>query len=81
MFGTNDSCYMKKIIHIIILLFLCAVTYAQVGPPPPDFEDPNDPNPTDQPSVPIDTHLIELSITALFFGIYVICRKNDTILS
>jgi hypothetical protein len=67
---------MKKIIHVILLFFLWAVAFAQDGPPPPDFENPNDPNPTDQPSVPIDTHLILFSSVALFFGFYIINRKK-----
>lgn len=70
---------MKKIIHVVLLFFLCAVAFAQSGPPPPDFEDPNDPNPTDQPSVPIDNHLVALSVAALFFGCYVIFRKKNNI--
>jgi hypothetical protein len=67
---------MKKIIHVILLFFIWAVAFSQNGPPPPDFEDPNDPNPTDQPSVPIDTHIILLSGAALFLGLYVIYRKK-----
>ncbi|TPG34844.1 hypothetical protein [Flavobacterium pectinovorum] len=67
---------MKKIIHVVLLFFLCTIAFAQDSPPPPDFEDPNDPNPTDQSSVPIDSHLIALSIAALFLGLYVIWRKK-----
>lgn len=68
---------MKKIIHVIILFFLCNTAFSQ-GPPPPDFEDPTDPNPTDQPAVPIDTQLPVLLIAAVFLGIYVIARKKDS---
>jgi hypothetical protein len=68
---------MKKIIHVVLLFFVCTIVFAQGGPPPPDFEDPNDPNPTDQPTgIPIDTHLITLAIAALFLGLYVIWRKK-----
>ncbi|RUT69502.1 hypothetical protein D0817_15075 [Flavobacterium cupreum] len=67
---------MKKIIHVILLFFVCAVAFSQSGPPPPDFEDPNDPNPTDKPSVPIDTHIVLLCGAALFFGLYVIYKKK-----
>jgi len=67
---------MKKLIHVFLLFFLCTVAFSQGNPPPPDFEDPNDPNPTDQASVPIDTHLITLSVSALFLGLYVIWRKK-----
>ena len=66
---------MKKIIHVIILFFLCNTAFCQ-DPPPPDFEDPNDDNPTDQPALPIDTQLPVLLIAAVFFGIYVIGRKK-----
>ncbi|WP_428232690.1 hypothetical protein [Flavobacterium sp.] len=67
---------MKKIIHVALLFFLCSVAFGQ-NPPPPDFEDPNDDNPTDQPGgVPIDSHLITLSAAALFLGFYIIWRKN-----
>jgi hypothetical protein len=68
---------MKKIIHVIILFFLYNTTFCQ-GPPPPDFEDPTDPNPTDQPAVPIDTQLPVLLIAVVFLGIYVIARKKDS---
>lgn len=64
-------------VHVIILLFLCVTAFCQ-NPPPPDFEDPTDPNPTDQPSVPIDAQLPVLLISAIFFGIYVIARKKDS---
>lgn len=67
---------MKKIIHTVLLFFLCAIAFAQGGTPPPDFEDPNDPNPTDQPAVPIDSHLMALTIGAVFLGLYVIWRKK-----
>lgn len=67
---------MKKLIHIVLLFFFCTVAFSQSNPPPPDFEDPNDPNPTDQTSVPIDKDLITLSIAALFLGLYVIWRKK-----
>lgn len=66
---------MKKIIHVIILFFLCNTAFCQ-GPPPPDFEDPTDPNPTDQPAAPIDTQLPVLFMAAFFLGIYVIARKK-----
>lgn len=66
---------MKKIIYVIILFFLCTAAFCQ-NPPPPDFEDPD--NPTDQPAVPIDTQLPVLLIAAIFFGIYVIARKKDS---
>jgi hypothetical protein len=68
---------MKKLIHVVLLFFLCTFAFSQ-SLPPPDFEDPNDPNPTDQAGVPIDTHLITLSIAALFFGLYVIWRKKSS---
>ncbi|MEO6175791.1 MAG: hypothetical protein ABIP27_11640 [Flavobacterium circumlabens] len=68
---------MKKIIHAFLLFFLCTIAFAQDGPPPPDFEDPNDPNPTDQPVVvPIDSHVIGLAIGAVFLGLYMIWRKK-----
>jgi hypothetical protein len=67
---------MKKIIYAVLLFFLCTIAFSQGGPPPPDFEDPNDPNPTDQPSVPIDSHLIALTVGAVFLGIYIIWRKK-----
>lgn len=59
----------------MILFFLSTAAFCQ-NPPPPDFEDPTDPNPTDQPPVPIDTQLPVLLIGAAFFGIYVIARKK-----
>ena len=40
---------------------------------PPDFEDPNDDNPTD---APIGKQLPVLLIAAAFLGIYVIVRKK-----
>lgn len=67
---------MKKIIHFVLLFFLCTAAFCQ-NLPPPDFEDPNDDNPADQ-VLPIDTHLPALLITAIFFGIYVIGRKKDS---
>lgn len=69
---------MKKIIHVAVLFFLCSIALGQSGPPPPDFEDPNDPNPADVPAVPIDTHLISVSIAALFLGLYFIRRKKQS---
>jgi hypothetical protein len=66
---------MKKIIHVIILFFLCNTGFSQ---DPPDFGDPNDDNPTDQPAVAIDTQLPVLLIAAVFLGIYVIARKKDS---
>lgn len=64
---------MKKIVHVIILFFLCNTAFCQ---DPPDFGDPNDDNPTDQPAAPIDTQLPVLLIVSIFFGIYVIARKK-----
>jgi hypothetical protein len=64
---------MKKMIHIIILFFLSTAAFCQ---DPPDFGDPNDDNPTDQPAAPIDTQLPVLVIAAAFLGTYVIARKK-----
>lgn len=64
---------MKKIIHVILLFFLSTAAFCQ---DPPDFGDPTDPNPTDQPALPIDAQLPVLLIAAIFFGIYVIGRKK-----
>lgn len=61
---------MKKIIHVIILFLLSNAAFCQV---PPDFEDPNDDNPTD---APIGKQLPVLLIAAAFLGIYVIVRKK-----
>jgi len=63
---------MKKIIHVILLFFLCTAAFCQ---DPPDFGDPTDPNPTDD-ALPIDTQVPVLLIAAIFFGIYVIARKK-----
>lgn len=63
---------MKKIIHTIILIFLCTAVFSQ-NPDPPDFEDPTDPNPAD---LPIDNHVPVLLLAGIFFGIYVIGRKK-----
>jgi hypothetical protein len=65
---------MKKMLHVIILFFLSTAAFCQN---PPDFGDPNDDNPIDQPpELPIDTQLPVLLIGAAFFGIYVIARKK-----
>jgi hypothetical protein len=77
MFGNNNTRYMKKIIHTIILIFLCTAAFSQ-NTDPADFGGSNDDNPTDQPAVPIDTQLPVLLIAAIFFGIYVIARKKDS---
>lgn len=61
---------MKKIIHTILLFFLCTAAFCQ---DPPDFGDPTDPNPTD---LPIDTQMPVMVMVAIFFGIYVIERKK-----
>ena len=64
---------MKKMIHVIILFFLSTAAFCQ---DPPDFGDPNDDNPTDEPVVPIDDQLPVLLIAAISFGIYVIVKKK-----
>jgi hypothetical protein len=64
---------MKKMLHIIILFFLCNTAFCQQDPP--DFGDPTDDNPAD---LPIDTQLPVLLIEAIFLGIYVITRKKDS---
>ena len=66
---------MKKIIHTILLFFLYNTAFCQ-NPPPPDFGDPTDPNPTDH-AVPIDDQVPMMMITAVFFGICVIAKKKE----
>jgi hypothetical protein len=74
-FDNNNTYFMKKIINVIILFFLCNTAFCQ---DPPDFGDPNDDNPTDQ-AAPIDDQLPIIVITAVFFGIYVIARKRQSV--
>jgi hypothetical protein len=63
---------MKKMLYIFILFFLSTAVFCQ---DPPDFGDPNDPNPTDATLLTHDQVPI-MVIAAIFFGICVIAGKK-----
>jgi len=62
----------------LVLLLLLTTSGVALAQDPGDFGDVDDPNPTDEPSVPIDGYNSLLAISAVLFGAFYINIKKKT---